>query len=240
MLSDDLAELAAPVLRDLLDHPFWAGLRRGTLPGEALVRFVEQDTGHLLPCYGRAFARCAAGTGDDTDFVLLSRCAFETLASGPRLRAALAGSAPALGVRPPDPGAGAHHATRVQCATVTAAAATSWAAGLGALLPFMLFHLEVCEDLRARQRPGSRYLPWLAVYLPGDGARYAVRAVRELTDRFGATATPAERAETADWFLRGARCERAFADAALADAAPGGRAPDGRAPGSTAPAPPPR
>ncbi|WP_329145203.1 TenA family transcriptional regulator [Streptomyces sp. NBC_01456] len=230
MLSDDLAELAAPVLRDVLDHPFWAGLRQGTLPGEALVRFVEQDTGHLLPCYGRAFARCAAGTADDTDVVLLSRCAFETLDSGPRLRTALAGLAPVLGVRPPDPGAGAHHAARVQCATVTAAVATSWAAGIGALLPFMLLHLEVCQDLRARQRPGSRYLPWLAAYLPGDGARYAVRAVRELTDRFGATATPAETAETADWFLRGARCELAFADAALDDPAPG----------PVAPAPPPR
>ncbi|MFD9205674.1 TenA family protein [Streptomyces sioyaensis] len=230
MLSDDLAELAAPVLRDVLDHPFWAGLRRGTLPGEALVRFVEQDTGHLLPCYGRAFARCAAVTADDADLVLLSRCAAETLASGPRLRAALDGLAPALGVRRPDPGAGARHAARVQCATVTAAAATSRAAGLGVLLPFMLFHLEVCEDLRARQRPGSRYVPWLEAYLPGDGARYAVRAVRELADRFGATATPAETAETADWFLRGARCELAFADAVL-DGGP--------APGPAVPASPP-
>ncbi|MEV6564461.1 TenA family transcriptional regulator [Streptomyces kronopolitis] len=233
MLSDDLRALAAPVLRDLPDHPFWAGLRRGTLPGEALTRFVEQDTGHLLPCYGRAFARCAAAAADDPDVVLLSRCAAETLVSGPRLRAALAGLAPALGVRPPDPGAGAHRATRVQCATVTAAAATSWAAGLGALLPFMLCHLEVCAGLWARQLPGSRYLPWLAAYLPGDGARYAVRAVRELTDRFGATATPAETAETADWFLRGARCELAFADAALGT-------PDGPAPGPATPVPPPR
>ncbi|WP_411139483.1 TenA family protein [Streptomyces sp. x-80] len=229
MLSDDLAELAAPVLREVLDHPFWAGLRRGTLPGEALVRFVEQDTGHLLPCYGRAFARCAAGTADDTDFVLLSRCAVETLASGPRLWTALAGLAPALGVRRPDPGAGPHHAARAQCATVTAAAATSWAAGIGALLPFMLFHLEVCRDLRARHLPDSRYLPWLAAYLPGDGAVHAVHAVRELTDRFGATASPVETAETADWFLRGARCELALADAAL----------DGPAPGSAAPAQPP-
>ncbi|MFF3743730.1 thiaminase II/PqqC family protein [Streptomyces kronopolitis] len=235
MLSDDLAELAAPLLCDLLDHPFWAGLRRGTLPGEALVRFVEQDTGHLLPCYGRAFARCAAAAADDTDAVLLSRCAFETLASGPRLRAALADVAPALGVRPPDPRVGAHPAARVQSATVTAAAATSWAAGIGALLPFMLFHLEVCEDLRARQRPGSRYLPWLAAYLPGDGARYAVRAVRELTDRFGATATPAETAEAADWFLRGARCELAFADAAFPDISA-----EGPALGPAAPVLPPR
>ncbi|MFI0787266.1 TenA family transcriptional regulator [Streptomyces lydicus] len=230
MLSDDLAELAAPVLREVLDHPFWAGLRRGTLPGEALVRFVEQDTGHLLPCYGRAFARCAAGAADDAGLALLARCAAETLDSGPRLRAALAGLAPVLGVRRPDPGAAAHRASLAQCATVTAATATSWAAGLGALLPFMLFHLEVCQDLRARRDPGSRYLPWLAAYLPGDGARYAVRAVRELADRFGATATPARTAETADWFLRGARCELAFADAAL----------DAPARGPAAPVPPPR
>nr|CAM34358.1 putative transcriptional regulator [Streptomyces tendae] len=202
-------------MAEVTEHPFWAGLRDGTLPGEALVRFVEQDTGHLLPCFGRAFARCAAVTEDDGHARLLLRCAAETVASAPRLRETLADMAPRLGVRPPASPVPAHPATRGQCAAVTAAAATSWAAGIGALLPFMVFHLEVCRDLAAGQPPASRYRPWTDAYQPGEGTWSAVRAVLAMVDEFGAGATAAQRAELADWFCHAARHEWAFAEAAL-------------------------
>ncbi|MFC5723805.1 TenA family transcriptional regulator [Streptomyces gamaensis] len=219
MFSDELRASAAPVLRAVLDHPFWNGLRAGTLPGAALTRFVEQDTGHLLPCYGRAFAHCAATAGDTGTALLLSRCAAETVDSAARLREALAALAPRLGVPPPAAdGVAAHPVTRAQCSAVTAAAAASWAAGLGALLPFMVFHLEVCTDLGAHCAPGSRYRPWVEVHRPGEPVRAAVRAVLAAVDAYaaGAGAGAARRAEVGEWYLRGARYEFAFASAVLA------------------------
>ena len=67
------------MLAQVLEHPVWAGLRNGTLPGEALVHFVQQDTGYLLPAYARALARCAAVVSDDSHAKLLAHCAFATL-----------------------------------------------------------------------------------------------------------------------------------------------------------------
>ncbi|GHF65530.1 hypothetical protein GCM10010218_53780 [Streptomyces mashuensis] len=215
MFSDGLGAAARPVLRAVLDHPFWAGLRDGTLPPAALTRFVEQDTGHLLPCYGRAFAQCAAVCADEAGAALLARCAAETAASAPRLRAALAGLAPELGVPPPAEDVAALPAVRDQCAGVTAAAASSYAAGLGVVLPFMVVHLEVCRDLGARGLPGARYAPWLDAYRPGGGVEHAVRAVCALADAFGAAASSAARTEAATWYGRGARYELAFVEACL-------------------------
>jgi thiaminase (transcriptional activator TenA) len=213
MLSEELREVAEPVLRQVIDHPFWSGMRDGSLPGVALVHFVEQDTGHLLPWFGRAFASCAAVAADDAHAQLLGQCAFATIESAPRLRAALTELAPALGVSPPAARTPAGPTTSAYCSYVRSAAETSLPAGLGAVLPFMWFHLDVCEDLASRLVRGSRYAPWLEVYHPGEGVWHAVRAFLGMVDGLAEQWSDAERAVLIEHFCFAGRYEWAFAEA---------------------------
>src|SRR2546421_11956081 len=97
MLSDDLVEIAEPVLRKVIDHPFWSGQRDGSLPGEALAHFVQQDTAHLLPAYARALARRAASAPQDNQALLLGRSIFGTLEAKDKLRKPYTELAPELG-----------------------------------------------------------------------------------------------------------------------------------------------
>ena len=217
MLTDDLRELGAPALRELVAQRFWSGLRDGSLPGAALARFVEQDTGHLLPAFGRAFTRCAASAVDAEAYEtakLLSRCGLETLLSAPRLAGAFAGLVSTMGVPALATDVEATPVTVAYRSAIRTAADSSLAAGLGILTPFMVFHLEMCDDLFARRVPGSRYLPWIEIYEPGEGTRFAVRAFLDIVDGFGAQASAQERAEFVDAFAAGARHELAFAGAA--------------------------
>ena len=103
MLHEELQDLAEPVLQKVKDHPFWSGLRDGSLPVESLVHFVEQDTGYLLPAYARALARCAAAATDDSHVMLLSRSILGTLEARDRLRTRYSELAEQLSAPPPRP-----------------------------------------------------------------------------------------------------------------------------------------
>lgn len=219
MLHEHLLALAEPVLRKVIDHPFWAGLRDGSLPAESLTHFVEQDTGFLLPAYARALARCAAMTADDAHVALLGRSVTGTLSARDRLRAKyaeLAGQlgAPAARTGLPgpesptaDPGTYAH-ATFFQ-----AASARSAAAGVGALLPMVWFNFQVSDDLRHNHHPGSRYAPWIEAYHPGTDYRRAVHAFLSLAEELDQRLSVTGRQELVENFVTGTRYEWLFAEA---------------------------
>ncbi|MBF8194285.1 TenA family transcriptional regulator [Nonomuraea sp. K274] len=215
MLHEELMEIRDPVLRKVQDHPFWSGLRDGSLPGEALAYFVQQDTGFLLPAYARALARCAAAAPEDADAFLLAQSVTGTLEAKDRLRAEytrLAGELglPELGEQlPVDPGPHAH------ASFFAAATARSFYAGLGALLPMVWFNAEVSDNLKRGGAPGSRYLPWIEVYHPGESYRYAVQAFLDMVDRAGETCSAAERRLIVEQFSTSIRYEWAFADCCL-------------------------
>lgn len=215
MLRDELKEIRDPVLRKVQDHPFWAGLRDGTLPPEALAFFVQQDTGHLLPAYARALARCAAAAPDDADTALLGQSIVGTLDARDKLRRAYADladglGAPALGEQLPiDP------ATHAHASFFTAASARSFHDGLGALLPMVWFNAEVSDGLKANVAPGSRYAPWIEVYHPGESYGYAVGAFLDMVDRAGEAASERGRRAIVEQFSISVRYEWAFADCCL-------------------------
>jgi len=83
---------------------------------------------------------------------------------------------------------------------------------LGALLPMVWFNAEVSDHLRDHGVPGSRYLPWIEVYHPGESYQYAVQAFFDMVDRAGESASPAERRMLVDQFSIGIRYEWAFAE----------------------------
>ncbi|MFI0787259.1 TenA family protein [Streptomyces lydicus] len=216
MLRDRLTATAAPVLREVLGHPFWAGLRSGSLPGEALTHFVEQDTGHLLPAYGRALARCAATAADDAHAAFFARAAVGTLEARDRLREALSGIAPDLGLRAPAADAPADPLTRAHCSFFLAAAATSPVAGLGALLPMAWFNHRVSADLARRCAPGSRYARWVALYQPAEGYARVVERFVTVAEETAQRGSDLDRAQLTDFFSAGVRYEWTFAESAWA------------------------
>ncbi|MBO8198087.1 TenA family protein [Streptomyces smyrnaeus] len=213
LLSDQLKELAAPVLEKVRAHPFWSGLRDGSLPGESLTYFVEQDTGHLLPAYARALARTAATAEQDAHTALLGRSITGTLEARDRLREKYAELADGLGLPGPVHGTpSVGPVTHAHCAFFNASSAASFTAGVGALLPMVWFNFQVSDDLLERHTAGSRYAKWIEAYHPGPGYGYAVRAFMGLADELGETASPAERDRLVAHFRTGIRHEWAFAE----------------------------
>ncbi|WP_430790394.1 TenA family protein [Actinoplanes sp. G11-F43] len=218
MLREQLREIRDPVLRDVLDHRFWAGLRDGTLPGPALAHFVEQDTAGLLPGYARALARCAAAAPADQDTLLLGHSVVGTIEARDRLRASYRDLAGPLGTPPARDRVPLDPATRAHTSFLAAATASSYPAGLGALLPMVWFNAEVSGHLLTTSAAGSRYRPWIEVYHPGDDYDYAVQAFLDAVDRAGRTGGAEARRLIIEQFSIGVRYEKAFAEACAAAA----------------------
>lgn len=218
MLHDELTEIAEPVLRAVHRHPFWMGLGDGSLPPEALARFVAQDTDHLLPAYARGLARTAAAAPPDAradpHVALLSRSAFSSIEARDRLRTAYDDLALALLLPARTSPSPVEDATRAHCAMFTAAGNTSFAAGVGALLPMVWFNYRMADRLLERHVTGSRYAPWVEAYHPGSGYTHAVRAFLAMADAVGEQTGSAGRAAMVEHFTVAVEHELAFAETA--------------------------
>lgn len=213
-MRDELQKIGGPVLREVLDHPFWTGLRNGSLPPQALLHFVLQDTGYLLPAFARALARCAATAAEDEHALLLMRGAAATLEARDRLDEAFGELAPALNVRPPGRRPAITPATGAYCALFATASARSLVAGIGATLPMVWFQRELADDLITRVVPGSQYAPWIESYHPGAGYGVVVEQFLAMADEIGAGSSAAQRHELVDRFSTAARHEWRFAEEA--------------------------
>ncbi|NJP33343.1 TenA family protein [Micromonospora thermarum] len=212
--QDELAALAVPLVERVTAHPFWAGLRDGTLPPEALWWFAEQDARYVVPAYARALARCAAGADRMEHAGLLAGAAQATVGSLPRLDRELGRLAETLGRTAGSAPAGPGPAVHAYTSVMLAAPVTSFAAGVGALLPMSWFHLLVSDDLRRRADRSSRYGPWIEQYLAYDGFADYVAAWLAMVDEVVEAGGDGNRTRLVEWFLTGARCEWEFADAA--------------------------
>jgi thiaminase/transcriptional activator TenA len=213
-MRDELSAIAGPVLAQVLEHPFWAGLRDGTLPADLLWYFAEQDARYVVPAYARALARTAALTENDAHAALLCSAADATFGSLPRLSRELAKLAETLG-RPPAPAASGQAAPiRAHTSFMLAAPTMSFAAATGGLLPMTWFHLHVSTDLERRHAPGSRYASWIDQYLPHDSYQDYVEAYLSMIDQVGELCSAGERDQLIGCFEDGARYEWAFAEAA--------------------------
>ncbi|MGH4025999.1 MAG: TenA family protein [Pseudonocardiaceae bacterium] len=213
-MRDELQKIGGPVLREVLDHPFWTGLRNGSLPPPALVHFVLQDTGYLLPAFARALARCAAAAVDDKHALLLMRGATATLQARDRLDEAFGALAPAMNIRPPSRRPAITPATSAYCSLFAAASARSVVAGIGATLPMVWFQRELADDLITRVVPGSQYARWIESYHPGAAYGEVVEQFLAMADEIGDGSSAAERHELVDQFSTAARYEWRFAEEA--------------------------
>lgn len=217
ILRDRLVSAGAPLMDKIKDHPFFAGLRDGTLPGEALLHFARQDADFLLPAYGRSLARCAALTHDNHHALVLARMAVGTLEARQAMALGydlMGGELAAPGddswrTRPVDP------TTHAYTSFFAAAGASSLAEGIGALLPCSWFYLQIADDLRERHDPAARYAPWVAALHPGEEYREVLEEFLTLVDDLGRSCSAAEIERLERNFTLATRYEWAFVDAAL-------------------------
>ncbi len=202
-----LRRRADPVLARIRSHPFWRGLRDGTLPPAELARFAAQDATFLVPAYARALARGAAAAPGDGHGELLSSAAAATFGSLPRLRAELPGVGAGPVAGPADPVVRAY-ASFLLAAPVTA----SFPGMVGALLPMSWFHLEVSRELAGPAAGGTRYARWVAQFRAHDGFADYLEALLTMADAVAAGATGAQRREFFELFSTAADFELLLAD----------------------------
>ncbi|MQY11621.1 Aminopyrimidine aminohydrolase [Streptomyces sp. RB5] len=209
----ELRRIAKPLAEEVREHPFWRGVRDGSLPAGALWYFACQDARYAVPAYARALARVAAAAERDEDGALLAGASAATFEATLRMDGELGELAGELGrtVEPVPVGPVTHAHTSF----MTAAATASFAAGLGGLLPMTWFHQQVSLDLRQRTKPGSRYERWVRRYIPEDGYHDYVAAYLALVDVFLARCSDREAEALTDSFRLGAAYELAFAESAL-------------------------
>ncbi|MFE0021542.1 TenA family protein [Amycolatopsis sp. NPDC059021] len=170
-LRTRLDRLAADAAAQLVDHPYFRGLRDGTLPESVLCQYILQDCCHLLPAYGRALARCAAHAPADRHAELLTGMAAASLSDSAnrvsRFRRWCAESGVPIPTDAPPPVAPTTAAYGHYLLSATGGSA--FAAGVGALLPSAWLFLLVNDDLLARHDPGSRYAGLITANHPGAG-----------------------------------------------------------------------
>jgi thiaminase len=219
MLHDELYRIAEPMLEKVKAHPFWSGLREGTLPPTALLHYAEQDAWHLLPAYGRAMARCAANARSDRHAALLVAAANGSLDAATDMADRLGKLAEWLGhPRPDDSAAPVNPYTHAHTSFMVSASTDSLGAGVVGLLPMSWFHRYVAADLTERHQPGSRYADWIADYDPGAEFHGFIDMYLSMVDELGAQASEAELARMKESFLLGARYEWMFAEGCLREA----------------------
>lgn len=212
MQRTELRTLAEPTLKKILDHPYWVGLRDGTLPSPVLQHFILQDAHHLLPAYARASSRLAAMATDDSHAMLLAKFAYGTLEARNGMMLGYGMMAPRLGLRadggipPISPTSHAYSSFFT--------AAPSLAGGLGALLPCAWFHIQVADETFARHDPSSKYGMWIKGYHPGDEYRQVLDSFLNVVDEVAEGSSTGERDKMVANFALGARYEWAFAEAA--------------------------
>ncbi|MGH3921861.1 MAG: TenA family protein [Pseudonocardiaceae bacterium] len=214
-MRDELSAAGGLLLAKTIEHPFWDGLRNGTLRPDSLWYFAEQDTRYVVPTYARALARAAAIADQDAYSAMLCAAASATFDAVTRMTAELTTLAKELGRRVENAAVTpAGRTLHGHVSFMVAATTTSFAAGIGGLLPMTWFHLKVSSDLKERRKPGSRYVAWINRYCPGEGYQEYVNAYLDMVDEVGGRCSASERDQLVEHFLLGARYELAFADAA--------------------------
>ena len=185
VLWADIEDIYTAILR----HPFVTGLTDGSLPRDAFRHYVVQDA-HYLRGYARALALCAAKAALPADTVMFAAHAGGAVAAEQGLHAGLL----------TDLGLAAEVAATAPVAPTTRAYISylfatayggSFAEAVAAVLPCYWIYARVGEELLTRGSPDPRYARWIAMY-GSEEFQAVVDAVLELTDRLGASASPAE------------------------------------------------
>lgn len=209
--TDHLRQLADPIWRAQLEHPFVRGIGDGTLEIEKFKHWVKQDYRFLIE-YCRLFALGAARAPDLATlarFADLLQATARTEMELHRAYCAEFGISPEeLEREPMGP------TTRAYTDFLLRVAALGDFAELtAALLPCMWGFSEIGQALAAHGLPPEpRYARWIEMYADPEFAALAAWC-RDLVDRLARDASPEQRRRMEAAFLTSSRYELAFWEA---------------------------
>lgn len=200
---------AEPIWSQSLSHPFVNGIGDGSLPVEKFKFYIRQDYVFLVE-YARVLALAVAKGRDLLVMEKFAELLHATLGTEMALHRAYCGE---FGIRPED-------LERTRPAPTTYAYTrhlleTAWSGSLGeivaSLFPCGWGYWEIAKTLQARGAPAHAplYARWIEMYASKEYGEVA-HWLKDLLDRLGAAASPAERERMAERFLASSRFEHAF------------------------------
>lgn len=211
--ADDIEQRTRGLRQAILAHPFIVGVGDGTLEAARFKHYVAQDYAYLID-YSRVLALASARATDLATMGWFARLLDETLNVEMGLHRSYCAE---FGIT-----AGELEATEPAPTTVAytsfllkTAHQGSFGELVASLLPCQWGYWEIGEHLSRRGEPASapRYARWIRMYADPEFAALA-REIRELADRIGARAGPAELAAMGEAYRTSLRLERLFWDMA--------------------------
>lgn len=207
--TDRLWSSIAPTYDAILDHPFIAGLRDGSLERDAFRFYAVQDALYLTE-YARALAICAAKAPHERATQMFCEHAAGAVAVERELHESFFRE---FGLSEQDVRGTAMAPTNLAYTSYLLAAAYggSFAEALGAVLPCYWIYWEVGKELVGAGSPDPLYARWIDTY-GGEEFAEVVRRVLALADEIGSDLTATEGAKVAERFAATARFEWMFWD----------------------------
>ena len=210
-LTATLWHAAATTYEAILQHPFLERLGDGSLEPDQFAYYLIQD-GHYIRAFTQCLATLAGRAPTQDSLDMLVAHSGEAVALESTLHAELLG---ALGLPYQDPAQAPESPTTVAYSSslLATCARDSFLGGLVAVLPCYWIYARVGHHMATVRSPNPVFARWIENYSGGayDGA---VSEVLDCADRFGAVASPVERARCVELYRRSAQYEWMFWDAA--------------------------
>ena len=207
--SEDIEQAALPVRQAILAHPFITGVGDGTLPEDKFKYYVLQDYVYLID-YSRVLALASARAPDLDTMSWFAELLDETLNTEMELHRTYCGE---FGITREELDATRPAPTTVGYTSylLTVAHQGSFPELVASLLPCQWGYWEIGEHLARHGRPENAplYSQWIDMYASEEFAQLA-QTVREMADRLGQTAGPAELAAMDKAYLTSLRFEHRF------------------------------
>ena len=211
--TEHLRQQTADLRRQVLQHPFVAGIGDGTLPLEAFRFYMRQDYVFLID-YSRVLALASAKAGDLETMGRFAQLLHETLNTEMDLHR---GFAAKFGISAGElEGTQAAPGTRAYTQhLLTAAYGGDLADITAAILPCMWDYSDIGQALAAQGTPSSQplYNEWIQMYAAPEFAALATW-LRDLLDRLGSSAGTDRQARLSRLFADSCRYEYLFWDMA--------------------------
>ena len=210
---EGVEQRSLPVRQAILEHPFVRGIGQGDLDVERFKFYVAQDYVYLID-YARALALGAARAPELDAMSWFAGLLDETLNTEMELHrgycAQFGISRDVLEATRPAPTTVAYTAYLLRVASQG-----SFGELASSLLPCQWGYWEIGEHLARQGAPAHAplYAEWVGMY-SSDEFRDLALHLRELTDRLGSVASPAEQAAMEDAYVTSLRLEHQFWDMA--------------------------
>lgn len=207
--ADDVEQESLPIRQAILAHPFVTGVGDGTLEVDRFKHYVLQDYAYLID-YSRALALAAARAPDLATMGWFARLLDETLNVEMDLHRSYCAQ---FGITGPELAATVAAPTTVAYTAylLQLAHQGSFAELVAGLLPCQWGYWEIGDHLARQGQPADAplYCQWIQMYVSPE-FRQLAEEIRDLANRLGAQAGPAERAAMRQAYLTSLRFEYQF------------------------------